>query len=167
MSTAAPARYSTNMATQQSPSKTPSRRALGDLTPRAINSPPTQFKNVEPAEAIRPRSPLKKVTSHIPSVFADKENLLASSTLPQGKKRGIDEVEDVERPGDAKMLARGRDESLWQSGMRLTSDAMQQHTVGCMRSLTRLHWLTRAGEQPSQPRRSRLANRAQHSHTRA
>ncbi|KAF2824715.1 hypothetical protein CC86DRAFT_295844 [Ophiobolus disseminans] len=116
------------MASQHSPTKTPSRRALGELSPRAINSPSTQFKNAEPSEATRPRSPVKKVSSHIPSVFADKENLLAGNALPQGKKRGIEEVDDVERPGDAKMLARARDESLWESGMRLTADAMHQHT---------------------------------------
>ncbi|KAH7082200.1 hypothetical protein FB567DRAFT_100155 [Paraphoma chrysanthemicola] len=116
------------MATQHSLPKTPSRRALGDLTPQSINSPTTQPRNVDASEAIRPRSPLKKVTSHIPSVFADKENLLAPDALPPSKKRGIDEVDDVERPGYAKMLARGRDESLWDSGMRLTTAAMQQYT---------------------------------------
>jgi hypothetical protein len=125
------------MATQHSPTKTPSRYALSELTPRAINSP-TQPKNVEPSEAIWPRSPLKKITSHIPSVFADKENLLFSHAPPQGRKRGIDEVDDVESAGDAKMLARGRDESLWHSGMRLTADNMQQHTVCCTRMMTRL-----------------------------
>lgn len=130
MSAAAPARYMTNMAAQYSPSKTPSRRALGDLTPRAVNSPSTQLKKVDPSAAIPPRSPLQKVTLHIPSVSADKENLLGGESAQlQGKKRGIEEVEDAERPGDAKMLARGRDESLWQSGMRLTADAMQQHEV--------------------------------------
>jgi hypothetical protein len=125
------------MATQHSPTKTQSRYALGELTPRAINSP-TQPKNVEPSEAIRPRSPLKKATSHIPLVFADKENLLFSHAPPQGRKRGIDEVDDVESAGEAKMLARGRDESLWHSGMRLTADNMQQHTVRQMQKTTRL-----------------------------
>jgi hypothetical protein len=109
--------------------QTPSRRALGDLTPRAINSPSTQTRNVESSEAIQARSPLKKVTSHIPSVFVDKENIRAADASLQGKKRGIDEVEDVESAGNAKMLARGRDETLWDSGMRLTTAAMQRHTV--------------------------------------
>ncbi|KAF2029342.1 hypothetical protein EK21DRAFT_113071 [Setomelanomma holmii] len=116
------------MATQHSPTKTLSRRALGDLTPKSINSPTAQTRNVNSSEAIRPRSPLKKVTSHIPSLFTDKENLPAPEVLPQGKKRGIEEVEEVERPSYAKMLARGRDESLWNSGMRLTTTAIQQHT---------------------------------------
>jgi len=135
---AATTAYSTNMATEHNPAKTSSRRALGDLTPRAVNSP-TQPKNVvEPADAIRPRSPLKKITSHIPSVFADKENFLASNDPSQSRKRGIEDVDDVETAGHAKMLARGRDEGLWDPRMRLTSDNMQQHTVRCMRSMTRL-----------------------------
>lgn len=134
--TSATTAHSKNMATQHSLHNTPSRRALGDLTPNCIHSPTTQTRNADPSEAIRPRSPLKKVTSHIPSVFADKENLLAPNALPQGKKRGIEEVEDVERPGYAKMLAGGRDESLWDSGMRLTATAIQRHTVHCIRSLT-------------------------------
>jgi hypothetical protein len=126
------------MATEHSPAKTCSRRALGDLTPRAVNSP-TQLKNVEPSDATRPRSPLKKITSHIPSVFADKENLITSNEPPQSKKRGIEEVDDVERAGHAKMLARGRDESLWDLRMRLTADNMQQHTVGHIWASTRLY----------------------------
>lgn len=110
----------------QSSHQTPSRRALGDLTPKAINSP-----IIESSEAIRPRSPLKKVASHISSVFADKENLVTPGAIPQGKKRGIEEVEDAEKAGSGKMLAHVRDESMWESGMRLTAAAVQRHTVCC------------------------------------
>jgi hypothetical protein len=120
-------------ATQPSLPQTPSRRALGDLTPHALNSPTIHSTPKEPSDAIRPRSQLKKVTSHIPSVFADKENLDTSSPVVQGKKRGIEQVEDVEKAGGAKMLAHARDESLWNSGVRLTAAAMQQHTVRMQR----------------------------------
>lgn len=117
--------YRLDMNAHQSPHHTPSRRALGDLTPRAINSPV-----IDSSEATRPRSPLKKLTSHIPSVFADKENLVASPAAhTHGKKRSIEEVEDAEKPDSGKMLAHTRDESMWNSGMPLTADAMQQHTV--------------------------------------
>lgn len=134
------------MAAQQSAHHTPSRRALGDLTPRALNSPATLARNAGSSEAIPARSPLKKVTSHIPNVFADKENL-ETSAFSHGKKRGIDEVEDAEKAGGAKMLAHGaRDESLWQSGMRLTTDAVQRHTVGCIAKSTRPNPLTPAGK---------------------
>jgi hypothetical protein len=108
---------------------TSSRRALGDLTPRIINSPSTLPRNPESSEATPARSPLKKVTSHIPNVFADKENFHAPSTASHSKKRSIEEVDDAEGAGNAKMLARGRDESLWESGMGLTTAAMQRHTV--------------------------------------
>jgi hypothetical protein len=121
--------YRANIAAQQSLPQTPSRRALGDLTQRALNSPATHSAHKDPSEATRPRSPLKKASSHIPNVFADKENLDTVAATPQGKKRGIEEVDDVEKAGGAKMLAHARDESLWDSGMRLTTAAVQRHTV--------------------------------------
>jgi hypothetical protein len=143
--------------------QTSPRRALGDLTPRAINSP-----ILESSEAIRPRSPLKKVTSHIPSVFADKENLAGAAALSQGKKRGIDEVEDAEKAGSGKMLAHARDASMWESGMQLTAAAVQRHTVCCSEHARRVAViLTAPGKQPRWPSRSRIANRAQHAYTRA
>ncbi|KAH7402350.1 hypothetical protein DE146DRAFT_463497 [Phaeosphaeria sp. MPI-PUGE-AT-0046c] len=119
--------YRASVTAHQSSCQTPSRRALGDLTPRAINSPSTHSRNAESSQATQARTQLTKVTSHIPSVFADKENLLASVSS-HSKKRSIDEVDDVEKAGGTKMLAHGRDASLWESGMRLTTEAMQQHT---------------------------------------
>jgi hypothetical protein len=129
--------YRTNMTTQPNTHQTPSRRALGDLTPRAMNSPSTHARNVEPSEAIQARSPLKKVTSHIPSIFAEKENAMPSTPASQGRKRGIEEVDDVEKPSSPKMVAHGRDETLWDSGMRLTTAAIQRHTVHTIRKATR------------------------------
>jgi hypothetical protein len=117
------------MATQQSPSKTPSRRVLGDLTPRAINTPSSL-----PSDVARAQSPLKHVTTHTPTAVVEKENMAIS----QGKKRSIDEVDSAETPEHLKMLARACDESLFNSGMRLTTDAMQKHTVAYNPSATRL-----------------------------
>jgi hypothetical protein len=112
--------HRTNIATQHSPSKTPARRALGHLTPKAINTS---------SEVARAQSPLKQATTHAPTAHADKENL----ATPKGKKRSIDEVDSAETVENLKMLARGRDDSLLNTGMRLTTDAMQQHTVACLR----------------------------------
>jgi hypothetical protein len=156
------------MATQQSPCKTPSRRALGDLTPRAINSPASQTKNVMSSEPIRARSPLKKVTSHIPNTFADKENLLDSSIVaPQGKKRGIDEVDGAEMVENAKMLAHQRGADAW-GEVRLTTEAIQRYTVSFWRELRRLSLrllMVLPAKQPCRPCRSRISYRAQHTHT--
>jgi hypothetical protein len=125
--------HRTNMATQHSPSKTPSRRVLGDLTPKAINTPTSQ-----PSEVARAQSPLKQVTTHTPTAVIEKENIATSSAQSHGKKRSIDEVDSAETAESLKMLARGRDESLYNTGMRLTADAMQKHTVAYTPSATRL-----------------------------
>jgi hypothetical protein len=119
------------MTTHYNPSKTSTRRVLGDMTSNSLNSPSQQTKNAEPSEGVRARSPLKKVNSHIPSVFADKENLDAPAVYPQGKKRGIEEVDDAEDMEHAKMLARGRDEPMPTTETRLTTAAIQRHTVRC------------------------------------
>lgn len=152
--------YRTDMTSQHTPSKTPSRRALGDLTPRALNSPASQTKNVLSAEAIRARSPLKKVTSHIPNTFADKENLLASPNVAsQGKKRGIEEVDSAETIENAKMLAHAREEGAWGTGVRLTTEAVQRHTVhsSCFLRVSSTE-LIDVGEQSCWPCRSWLAH---------
>jgi hypothetical protein len=119
------------MTTHYSPFKTSTRRVLGDMTPNSLNSPSQQTKNAEPSEGVRARSPLKKATSHIPSVFADKENLDAPAVYSQGRKRGIEEVDEAEDMDHAKMLARGRDEPMPSTETRLTTAAIQRHTVRC------------------------------------
>ncbi|KAH7382218.1 hypothetical protein BKA66DRAFT_418490 [Pyrenochaeta sp. MPI-SDFR-AT-0127] len=116
------------MATQHSPSKTPSRRVLGDLTPKSVNTPSNQTKGLEPSEVARAQSPLKQVITHVPVGFVDKENLVNLSAYSKSKKRRIDEVDSVESAEKLKMLARGRDESLSRTGLQLTAAAMQRHT---------------------------------------
>ena len=117
-----------NMASQHTPSKTPSRRVLGDLTSKAINTPSTP-KAYDPAEVARAQSPLKQVTTHTPTNPIGKENLMTPQTNSNSKKRGIEEVEGVESIESVKMLARACDESLSSTGTRLTTDAVQKHTV--------------------------------------
>jgi hypothetical protein len=124
--------HRTNIATQHSPSKTLSRRVLGDLTPKAINTP------LEPSEVARAQSPLKQVTTHSPTVVLNKENHATSPVQSKGKKRSIDAVDSVETAENLKMLARARDESLFNTGMRLTTDAVKTHTVAYTPSATRL-----------------------------
>jgi hypothetical protein len=126
-----------NMPSQHTPSKTPSRRVLGDLTPKAINTPSTP-KAYEPSEVARAQSPLKQVTTHTPSNPTGKENLLTPQTNSNSKKRGIEEVDSAESVESVKMLARARNEGLANTSTRLTTDAVQKHTVGKTPSLTRL-----------------------------
>ncbi|KAF2850161.1 hypothetical protein T440DRAFT_490050 [Plenodomus tracheiphilus IPT5] len=114
------------MATSYSPSKTPSRRVLGDLTPKAINTPSSQSTGWDPSQAARAQSPLKHITSQGPSTFVDKENLANLHAYSQGKKRGIDEVDSAEIADNIK-IARGRGDSLM-GPTRLTTDAMHMHT---------------------------------------
>ncbi|KAI4651834.1 hypothetical protein J4E93_002030 [Alternaria ventricosa] len=113
------------MATQNTPSKTPSRRVLGDLTPKAINTPSTPHG---PSEVGRAQSPLKQVTTHTPTNPVGKENLMTPQTNSNSKKRGIEEVDGAEAVKSAKMLAHARNESLPTAGVRLTTDAVQKHT---------------------------------------
>ncbi|CAG5182572.1 uncharacterized protein ALTATR162_LOCUS10227 [Alternaria atra] len=126
------------MASQHTPSKTPSRRVLGDLTPKAINTPSTP-KAYEASEVTRAQSPLKQVTTHTPTNPVGKENLMTPQTNSNSKKRGIEEVDSAESVESVKMLARARDEGLSNTGTPLTSDAVQKHTVDNTPYLTRLH----------------------------
>lgn len=128
MSAATPQRA--NVATQHSPSSTPSRRVLGDLTPNAINMPASQVTARDPSHVSRAQSPLKQVTTPAPATFVDKENLATLNAYSKGKKRGIEEVDSAETVENLKMLARGRGDSIMDIDTRLTADAIQRHTVG-------------------------------------
>jgi hypothetical protein len=130
--------HRTNMATQHSPSKTPTRRVLGDVTPKALNTPASLTKGCEPSEVARAESPLKQVTTHSPTVVIDKENYATLSAQSKGRKRSIEEVDSAETAENLKMLACARDESLFNIGMRLTTDAVQKHTVAYTPTATRL-----------------------------
>ncbi|KAF2020603.1 hypothetical protein BU24DRAFT_416274 [Aaosphaeria arxii CBS 175.79] len=86
----------TSMSAQDSPSKSSARRALGNLTPQAINSPSKHTYAFEPSDMMRSISPLKHMQTLSPQLFPEKENLLQTNALQAGRKRGIDEVEDAE-----------------------------------------------------------------------
>ncbi|KAH7555188.1 hypothetical protein BM1_06811 [Bipolaris maydis] len=120
------------MAAYHTPSQTPSRRVLGNITPKALNTPQTQTKTYELSQAPRAESPLKHVTPNTPAHFVDKENLTTPNATVRSKKRGIEEVEGAEMAGSAKMLAHARDDSPSNTGVRLTADAIQKHTVSTL-----------------------------------
>ncbi|KAJ4993759.1 hypothetical protein SVAN01_00813 [Stagonosporopsis vannaccii] len=118
------------MPTQHSLPGTPSRRVLGDLTPRAMNTP-SKAKTLESSELTRAQSPLKQLqaTSHTPQVFAEKENVTSIDAFSHGRKRSIDEVDDAEKVPPAKMVAFERDTPQQDAVAQLTSSAVQRHTV--------------------------------------
>lgn len=118
------------MATQHSLPGTPSRRVLGDLTPRAVNTP-SKIKNLESSEITRAQSPLKQLhtTAYTPRAFADKENVTSVNALPHGRKRSIIEVDDAEKVPTAKMVAFEHQTPQQDAIAKLTTTAVQRHTV--------------------------------------
>ncbi|KAJ8108964.1 hypothetical protein OPT61_g7805 [Boeremia exigua] len=116
------------MATQHILPGTPSRRVLGDLVPRAMNSP-SKAKN-ESSEPTRAQSPLKHFQATTPTsrVFAEKENTTSIDALNQGRKRNIAEVDGAENDPTAKMVAFERGTSQQDAIAQLTSAAVQRHT---------------------------------------
>ncbi|KAF9690896.1 hypothetical protein EKO04_011127 [Ascochyta lentis] len=113
------------MATQHSLPGTPSRRVLGDLTPRAMNTP-SKTKSADSSELTRAQSPLKQVhaTPHAPRVLAGKGNMTSVDAFPHGRKRSIAEVDDAEKVPTAKMVALPPPDAIAQ----LTAAAVQRHT---------------------------------------
>ena len=118
-----------NMANRHSPSKTPTRRVLGHIPPSAINTPQNQAKAYEASKVPRAQSPLKHVTTHAPPSFRDKENFATPDASLKGKKRGIEEVDSAETVESLKMLACSGDSGAVDTSMRLTTEAVQRHTV--------------------------------------
>ncbi|KAF2001757.1 hypothetical protein P154DRAFT_562468 [Amniculicola lignicola CBS 123094] len=91
-----------NMAPSQNPTKSPSRRVLGDLPPKAINTPSKQASSFD---AMRAQSPLKQVQTMSPHVLVDQENVAVPGALHVGKKRSIYEVEDAENVDDTRVVS--------------------------------------------------------------
>lgn len=118
------------MATQHSRPGTPSRRVLGDLTPKAMNTP-SKPKHLESSELTRAQSPLKQLqaTAQTPRAFANKENVTSTDAFPHGRKRSITEVDDAEKVPTAKMVAFERDTPQQDAIAQLTTAAVQRHTV--------------------------------------
>ncbi|KAF2628110.1 hypothetical protein BU25DRAFT_410228 [Macroventuria anomochaeta] len=117
------------MATQHSLPGTPSRRVLGNLTPRAMNTS-SKTKSLESSELTRAQSILKQLqaVAHTPRVFTDKENVTGIDAFPHGRKRSIAEVDDAEKVPTAKMVAFERDTPQQDSKAQLTTAAVQRHT---------------------------------------
>ncbi|KAF2114508.1 hypothetical protein BDV96DRAFT_99821 [Lophiotrema nucula] len=95
----------TDMSLPNSPSQSPSRRVLGDLTPKAINTP---SKQTNTPGTMKPQSPLKQVQTLSPQVLVGKENDLAGGAYGTGRKRSIYEVDGAENVEDAKPVFGGR-----------------------------------------------------------
>lgn len=110
-----------------SPSKGTPRRALGELTPKALNTP---SKRADLFDNTRAHSPLKQMQTLSPQLFGDKEN--PSITAFKGRKRSINEVDDAERI-DAKVRVAGS--AL--ANTALSAAAMRLYTVACISSPTR------------------------------
>lgn len=118
------------MATQHSRPGTPSRRVLGDLTPRAMNTP-SKAKQHESSEVSRAQSPLKQLQAAVqtPRALVDKENVTSIDAFPHGRKRSIAEVDGAEKVPTAKMVAFERDTPQQDAIAQLTTAAVQRHTV--------------------------------------
>ncbi|KAF2676105.1 hypothetical protein K458DRAFT_447656 [Lentithecium fluviatile CBS 122367] len=118
------------MAAAPSPSKTTHRRVLGDVTPKAINTPSKQTSAIalEPSEATRAQSPLKQVTTLSPQLHVGKENMASVGAHPQGRKRSIYEVDDAENVELAKAMFGVRDQRTLGARLGLTAAAVQSHT---------------------------------------
>ncbi|KAF1924569.1 uncharacterized protein M421DRAFT_424706 [Didymella exigua CBS 183.55] len=116
------------MATQHSRPGTPSRRVLGDLPPKAMNSP-SKPKHLE-SELARAQSPLKQLQATAPTAraLAGKENVIRTDAFPHGRKRSITEVDDAEKVPTAKMVAFERDTPQHDAIAQLTTAAVQRHT---------------------------------------
>ncbi|KAF1958414.1 hypothetical protein CC80DRAFT_559367 [Byssothecium circinans] len=115
-------------ANMSTPAKTPSRRVLGDIAQKALNTPSKQAGTaLNPPAGTRQQSPLKQVSTLSPHVFEDKENAAMDGAHPKGKKRTIYEVDDVETVHGAKAMfgAREHGKSAWKQG--LTAAGLERH----------------------------------------
>lgn len=114
------------MSASNSPSKSPSRRVLGDLTPKAINTPTNQAYAFDPS---RPHSPLKQVQTLSPQLFKGAENMPPAGAYITGRKRSIYEVDGVEDVEYAGRMYGGGTEALLGRGAPVTAAALREHTV--------------------------------------
>ncbi|KAF2738798.1 hypothetical protein EJ04DRAFT_573622 [Polyplosphaeria fusca] len=96
------------MSAHSSPSRSPSRRVLGDLPTKPVNTPSKQTHRLESSEAMKSYSPIKQVSTLSPQLLLNKENLLGSDAWRAGRKRSIYEVDDAENIEHAKTAGVGR-----------------------------------------------------------
>lgn len=117
------------MPVSHNPSKTTPRRVLGDLPPKALNTPSKQTHALDSSEAMRAHSPLKHVTTLSAPLLGGKENLISSGASLHGRKRTIYEVDDAENVECAPALLAGREPAFMGVKVDLTAAAMRRHMV--------------------------------------
>lgn len=124
------------MSALHSPSKGTPRRVLGDVAPKAINTPSKQGNAPRPSETTTTTNPLKPIANLLPIPSADKENLTHPASYLQTKKRTIYEVEDAENAGNAKAIFGAREPKTgWKNA--LTATGLERHTVPFPAHVTR------------------------------
>lgn len=136
---------------------------LGDLAPKALNTPSKQSYALDAPEVMRAQSPLKQVTTLSPQIRIDKENMNSMSAFAQGRKRSIYEVDDAENVEMPKAIFGARDQLELGPRADLTAAAMQSYAV--VPSLVRRvgHVANMfPGNDKRRPPPSRVAHRAQH-----
>ena len=113
------------MATMNNSSQSP-RRVLGDLAPKAINTPSKQNQALEAARA---QSPLKQVQTLSPRILAGKENMTHAVTSKAGRKRSINEVDGAENVDRAGTTTIKREGGFWRTGAPLQAATLQKLAV--------------------------------------
>jgi hypothetical protein len=114
------------MSTPNSPSKTPTRRVLGDLTRKAINTPTRHAYALDPS---RPTSPLKQIQTLSPHLLKGVENMPPVSAFKTGRKRSIHEVDCIGELETVERMYGTGDEGLLRRGTPVTAAALREHTV--------------------------------------
>ncbi|ORY12514.1 hypothetical protein BCR34DRAFT_587144 [Clohesyomyces aquaticus] len=113
----------------QSPAKSPSRRVLGDLPVKAINTPSKHTSHRSPGGDMKHQtSPLKQVPSLSPHLLSKSEILAPPAGFRAGRKRTIYEVEGVENVGNTTTGCGGRAGGFLGTGTPVTAAALQVHT---------------------------------------
>lgn len=116
--------------TMHTPIKSPARRVLGSLTPKAINTPPKHRDAVERAGDVIHHSPLKQVHTISQHSHADAENIPPTTMLQASRKRSIHEVDDAENLEKAQKRQVERDVGLRDPVcMHITASGLDEHTV--------------------------------------
>jgi hypothetical protein len=113
------------MSTHKSLSGSP-RRVLGDLAPKAMNTPSKQSQALDAARA---HSPLKQVQTLSPHMLVDKENMTHVVGAKAGRKRSINEVDGAENVDRAGNTFTRRDGGFWRTGAPLQAATLQKLAV--------------------------------------
>jgi hypothetical protein len=121
------------MPSHTSPTKSTSRRVLGDISPRTINTPSKQTPNKHGAAVFhdfRARSPLKQVQTHSHFSTDDKENA-SIANFNASRKRSIDEMHGADHKSVARIgsLFATRDVNMPAPKVRVLSETPQERSI--------------------------------------